>query len=122
MNSKIRNIIIGSLAAIITAGIIVFAIETDKSFLQILGGFIVFILPFTFISSFKSKTGSFIFVFATILVTYLVCKYLLPDFWLGVAEAAVIGGAAFYYRIYKYKPFSTSEYKKKAFEEHNKNK
>jgi len=117
MNSKIRNIIIGSLAAIITAGIIVFAIETDKSFLQILGGFIVFILPFTFISSFKSKTGSFIFVFAAILLTYLVCKYLLPDFWLGVTEAAVIGGAAFYYRVNKYKLFNQNAYKSRFYSE-----
>lgn len=117
MNSKIRNIIIGSIVAIITAGIIIFAIETDSSFLQILGGFIVFILPFTFLSSFKSKTGSFIFVFAVILITYLVSKYMLLDFWLGVAEAAVIGGAAFYYMVNRYKPFNQITYKNRFYSE-----
>jgi hypothetical protein len=44
------------------------------------------------------------------------------DFWLGVLLAAIIGGSAFYFRVFKYKPFSASEYKKKAQEEHNKKK
>ena len=44
------------------------------------------------------------------------------DFWLGVLLAAIIGGSAFYFRVFKYKPFSATEYKQRAKEEHDKTK
>ena len=120
MNNTTKNILIGSIAAIATAAIIIFAVEEEKSIYQILGGFLIFLLPFTFLSSFGSKVGSFIFVFSPILIAYFVSKFLYHDFWLGVLIAAIIGGATFYYRINKYAPFSPTDYKQKAKEEHNK--
>lgn len=108
---KIRNIIIGSIVAGIVAGIIIFSIENNKSFYQIISGFLLFILPFTFLSAFTSKTGSFIFVFVSIIITYLVSKFMFGDFWLGVILAAVIGVSVFYFRVFKYKPFNSNLYK-----------
>lgn len=116
---QIKNILIGGLAAIICAVIIIFAIEEKKSFLQILSGFVIFVIPFIFLSSFGSKIGSFIFLFCTLMITYLVSKYTYEDFWLGVLIAAIIGGSAFYFRVNKYKSFSASEYKLRTKQEYN---
>jgi hypothetical protein len=120
MQIKIKNILIGSFAAVTCAAIIIFAIEENKSFLQILSGFATFVLPFTFLSSFGSKIGSFIFVFSTLIIAYIVSKFMYEDFWLGLVIAAIIGGSAFYFRVYKYNPFSATEYKQKTKQEHNK--
>lgn len=109
-----KDVLIGSIAALLCAGIIIFSIEYQKSLLQLLVGFLLFIFPFTFLSLFKTKVGSFILVFITTLITYIVSKYMFHDFWLGVVLAAIIGGAAFYFRVGKAKPFSPSEYKNKA--------
>lgn len=120
MQIKIKNILIGSFAAVTCAAIIIFAIEENKSFLQILSGFAIFVLPFTFLSSFGSKIGSFIFVFCTLLTVYTITKFMFEDFWIGVVLAANIGGLAFYFRVFKHKPFSSDEYNKSAKVEHNK--
>lgn len=122
MNKTTRNILIGSIVAISCAAIVIFVIEDDKSFLQIMSGFAIFIIPFTFLSSFGSKIGSFIFVFCTLLIAYLVTKFMYEDFWLGVLLAALIGGSAFYFRVFKYKPFSAKEYKQRDKEDYNKTK
>lgn len=114
MKPNTRNIIIGGVAALITAGLIIYAIEEQKSLWQILAGFLLFVIPFTFISAFGSKIGSFIFVFFSTIITYLVSKFMFYDFWLGVLLAAIIGGSAFYFKVRTYKPFSPEEYKEKA--------
>jgi hypothetical protein len=116
MNSTIKNILIGTLAAIMCTAIIILAIEEKKSFFQILTGFLLFVFPFTFISSFNSKIGAFIFVIATIMTTYFVSKFLLYDFWFGVLLAGIIGGSAFFFRVNPYKLFSPKEYKKSLTE------
>ena len=120
MQIKIKNILIGRSAAVTCAAIIIFSIEENKSFLQILSGFAIFVLPFTFLSSFGSKIGSFIFMFSTLITVYLVTKFMYEDFWLGVVLAAIIGASIFYFRVYKYNPFSPSDYKERNKQEHNK--
>lgn len=122
MSNTIKNILIGGVAAIACAAIVILAIEERRSFLQILSGFAIFVIPFTFLSLFGSKIGSFIFVFFTFMAAYLVSKFMYEDFWLGVLLAAIIGGSAFYFRVLKYKSFSASKYKQRAKEEHNKTK
>ena len=122
MNNTTKNILLGSFAAIVCAAIVIFSIEEKKSFLQILSGFVIFVIPFTFLSSFGSKIGSFIFVFASLMIAFLVSKFMYEDFWLGALLASIIGGSAFYFRVFKYKPFSATEYKQSAKEEYNKTK
>ena len=50
--NKTKDTIIGLIAAIIVVGVLIFAIEDDRSILQLIVGFIFFIIPFIFISSF----------------------------------------------------------------------
>lgn len=109
-----KDILIGFTAALFCAGIIIFSIHYQKSFMQIFIGFILFLFPFTFLSLFKTKVGSFILVFITTIITYIVSIYMFHDFWLGVILAGIIGGAAFYFRVNKSKPFSPTDYKNKV--------
>jgi hypothetical protein len=129
MDTKIKNIFIGSLIAIITASIIIFAIEEHKSFYQIAAGFFIFILPFSFLSTFFSKLGSFIFVFISILIGFIVSRYYYYDFWIGVVLSVIIGGAIYTYltipainKMNAYKPFSPNDYKERSKEFYNNNK
>jgi hypothetical protein len=129
MDTRIKNIFIGSLIAIVTASIIIFAVEEDKSFYQIAAGFFIFILPYSFISTFFSKLGSFIFVFISILIGFIVSRYYYYDFWIGVVLSAIIGGAIYKYitipainTMNSFKPFSPNDYKEKSKEFYNNNK
>ena len=107
------------------SGIIIYSNENHKSFYQIAGGFVLFVFPFAFLSSFFSKIGSFIFLFVSIIIVYLVTKFYYTDFWLGVLLASIIGGAIYLYvtapaikKMNEYKPFSPSDYKEKAKQFH----
>ncbi len=105
-----RNIAIGVVAALLFAGIIVYAFETSASFIQVLIGFILFIFPATFISSFKGKISSFILTLFIVLFSYIVFKNSYHDVWLGLLLAIITGGSAFYFKVRIYKPFSRSKY------------
>tara|TARA_Y100000385_G_C12806177_1_gene514043 strand:- start:204 stop:563 length:360 start_codon:yes stop_codon:yes gene_type:complete len=109
-----KNVLIGAIAAIFCAGIIIFAVEYERSLLQVFIGFAIFVLPITFIGSFKSKVGSFLFIFSTIIIGYTVSKFLYHDFWIGVLLAGIIGGSASYFRVEKYQPFSATDYEEMA--------
>lgn len=122
MGKSVNNVLIGVLAAIVIGGLIIYAIEDDRSLLQILSGFAICVVPFTFLSSFFSKVASFILALSFILLGYLAFKMEYYDVWIGIVMAVVIGGATFYFRINQYKPFSAKDYKKEAEEIHqNKN-
>jgi hypothetical protein len=122
MGKTVNNTLTGIFAAILIGGLIIYSIEDDRSFLQILTGFAICIVPFTFLSSFFSKVASFILVLSFILLGYLTFKMEYYDVWIGIVMAAIIGGATFYFRINQYKPFSAKDYKKEAEEIHqNKN-
>lgn len=118
MTKSHKDILIGGLAALICAAVIIYAIEAKSSFWHLFTGFLIFVIPFTFLSVFRSKVGSFVFVFFTALTTYIVSKFFFYDFWLGVLLAAIIGGSAFYFKVRTYKPFSPGDYRQKAEEKH----
>ena len=107
------KIISGGLLAVITASIIIYSIENSKSFLQILCGFTLFIFPFIFLSSFFSRTGTFIFLFTSIMITYLVTKYYFSDFWIGVLLAFILGTSIFIFKVNAYEIFSPTKYRDK---------
>ncbi len=112
-----KNIIIGIIAALLCAGIMIYVVEKNASLIQLLIGFFLFVFPATFISSFKSKVTAFILAFVIVIFAYIVFKNSYHDVWPGVLLAILIGGSAFYFRVRKYKPFSPSKY-----EEESKNK
>lgn len=114
MKKDLQSTFIGIVAAIIFMGLIIYSIEDDRSILQMIIGFIVFIFPFTFFSSFASKTMSFILVSVTILFGYIVYKLGYHDVWIGIVQAMLIGGAIYYYRIRTTKIFSATDYKEEA--------
>jgi hypothetical protein len=112
--NKTKDTIIGLIAAIIVVGVLIFAIEDDRSILQLIVGFIFFIIPFIFISSFTSKIMSFLLASFTILFGYIGHKMGYEDLWIGIIQAFVIGGAIYYYRIRTTKNFSPTDYKEQA--------
>ena len=114
MKKDLQSTFIGIVAAIIFMGLIIYSIEDDRSILQMIVGFIVFILPFTFFSSFASKIMSFILASVTILFGYIVYKLGYHDVWIGIVQAMLIGGATYYYRIRTTKTFSATDYKEEA--------
>ena len=109
-----KKILLGSITALISFGIIVYAIETDKSLFEMFIGFLLFIIPITFISSFNSTTSTFILVISTAFFTYGMYKFEYYDTLLGLLLATIIGGSIAYFRIEKYKLFSASQYKDNA--------
>ena len=114
MRNYLQSTLIGIVAAIIVMGLIIYSIEDDRSILQIIVGIIVFILPFTFLSSFASKIMSFLLASVTILFGYIVYKLGYHDVWIGIVQAMLIGGAIYYYRIRTTKIFSATDYKEEA--------
>jgi len=66
-----KSFFTGSILAFGISALIIYAFEYEKSFIQIILSFLIFIFPITFFQSFKSKTFSFILVLFTILFLYL---------------------------------------------------
>lgn len=118
METRNKKILIGSIAAILCSGILIYATESHRSIYQIIFGFILFVIPFALLPAFYSKTGSFILVFISIMTGYIVTKFSYYDFWLGIVLAGVIGGSVYFFitipaikTMDEYKPFSPKDYK-----------
>ena len=127
MGTTFKKILVGSVAAILCASILIYAVESHRSLNQIFLAFILFVLPFSLLSAFFSKTGSFILVFISIMVGFVVTKYSYNDFWLGIVLAGIIGGAVHHYitipaikTMNEYKPFSSKDYRVNAKKYHEK--
>jgi hypothetical protein len=114
MKKGLKSTFIGIIAAIVVMVLVIYTIEDDRSILQMIVGFVLFIIPFTFISSFTSKIMSFILASFTILFGYIVYKLGYHDVWIGIVQAMLIGGAIYYYRIRTTKTFSATDYKEEA--------
>lgn len=113
---NINKIILGSIVALLSFALIVYVIETDKSLFQLLIGFLIFIIPITFISSFQSTTPVFILVLFTSFFAYGMYKFEYYDTLFGLLLAIITGGSISYFRINKYKLFSPSKYQKEIIE------
>jgi hypothetical protein len=112
--------ILGIITALLSFAICVFMYENDHSFIQAGIGFFLYILPFMFISSFRSATAAFLLTFPTMALSYVIFKYQYYDILWGIALAFIIGGTIFIFRINPYKPFSPSKYKQGIVERHSK--
>jgi|TARA_B110000037_G_C16746555_1_gene353459 hypothetical protein len=95
------NFIIGIVASLLVSAIIIYSIENNHSFVQIFLGFISFIFPAIFITSFKSKVSVFLLSTTVIIVAYVIYKFSFLDFIIGVVLAIISGGAISYYRVSK---------------------
>jgi len=112
-----KNILIGGVIAIITAALIILIIESGRSLLQFTIGFLLFIIPITFISSFKSTVMSFILVVFSIFMFYIIFRFGYFDAIWGILLAVLIGGSIFYFKINRVQPFLSDDYKNAAMNE-----
>jgi hypothetical protein len=94
-----NNPLIGLLISVITCGILIFSFEKEFSFLQILLGFGVYILPSIFVTSFQPKLTVFIISTTTILLGYFSFKNQFYEIWVGVLLALLIGRTINFYSI-----------------------
>jgi hypothetical protein len=91
------------LIASVFSALIILSIERQFSIYQITLGFLVYILPAIFISSFKSTGPAFILTVVSILFAYCSFHFQLLEIWIGVLMAFLIGLPVYYYRIRKAK-------------------
>jgi hypothetical protein len=96
---KNNNLLTGVVLSVILCGLIIFSIEKNYSFLQIIVGFMVYILPSIFITSLQSKLTIFLLSSTTIMLGFLSYKYQFYDIWVGGLEALIIGRAINFYKI-----------------------
>ena len=97
------KVLTGILVAIVFSALIIMSIEKQYSFYQISFGFLVYLIPAMFISSFKSRGLAFIITVVSILFTYYSYRFEWHATWVGVLMAFVIGLPIYYYRIRKAK-------------------
>lgn len=112
-----KNVVKGGLIAILVAIFIIFLFESGRSLLQFALGFLLFILPITFISSFKSTLMSFLLILFSIVVLYIIFKFSFFDAIFGIILALIVGGYLYYSRVSKSRPFSATDYKNSAKDE-----
>ena len=117
--SKFTNIIIGIILSALSCGILIFAFETNRSFLHIFLTFFILILPITFISAIQGKVAIFFFSSLLIIGSYICLKLQWYDSGLGVLLAVILGGATHIFRVSKAKTFDAAEYKRTQKEKRN---
>lgn len=97
------KVLTGILIAVVFSALIILSIEKQYSFYQISFGFLVYIIPAMFISSFKSIVLAFILAVVTIFYAYTSYHFEWHASWVGVLMSFVIGLSIYYYRIRKAK-------------------
>lgn len=95
MIKTITGIIIG----VLFSGLLIYSINEGYSLMQVFVGFILFIIPATFLSSFKSRKASFVLTFVAILFIYVCYKYNYTNTWSGVAMALTLGLPLYYLKV-----------------------
>ena len=98
-----NRVLSGVLLAFAFSALIILSIEKQYSFYQISFGFLVYIIPAIFISSFKSRGLAFIITVVSILFAYCSYRFEWYATWVGFLMAFVIGLPIYYYRISKAK-------------------
>lgn len=93
----------GVLLAFAFSALIILSIEKQYSLYQISIGFLIYIIPAIFLSSFKSRILAFIITFVSIFLAYFSYHFEWHDAWVGVLMAFIIGLPIYYYRISKAK-------------------
>lgn len=109
--NKISKNNIGIILAVLCCGILIYAFESDRSFIQIFLAFVILFLPITFISSIKGKVAIFIFASFLIIGGYICFKLHWYDTGFGVVLAMLLGGATHIFRVSKATTFDATDYK-----------
>ena len=115
-----KKVLLGIIVALAAFAILYYVIENKKSGAQVAIGFLLFIFPFMFLSSFKSAVPAFILAFLALGTIYVCNKYQYFDLFWGVMLAFVIGFPIFCFRVMPYKIFSPTKYKNSFKNKENK--
>ncbi len=111
---KSKPVLIGIVVALVAFAVVVYSLEQERSLWKLGLGFILFILPVTFISSVRNAFAVFFLVLFTAFFAYGMYHYEYYDTLLGMLLALVIGGSIAFFRIRDYKLFSPAKYKQEA--------
>ena len=87
MNKTFTGVLIG----IAFTSVLILAINENYSAIQIIIGFLLFIFPCIFLSSFKSRTLAMVLTVISMLFAYISYKFNYTDTWAGVLMALIIG-------------------------------
>lgn len=117
--SKATSNIIGIILAVLSCGLLIYAYETERSFIQILVTFGILFFPIAFISSINGKVAIFLFSSLLIIGGYICFKQEWYDTGFGVALAILLGGATYLFRVSKAKTFDSSYYKQEQKDKKN---
>jgi uncharacterized protein YacL len=99
MNKTLTGLVIG----LIVSGLIIFSLVQEYNFLQVIIGFVIFIFPSIFLSSFRSRTASFILTIVATLFVYICYRFNFTNTWPGVAIALIIGLPLYFLKVSKVK-------------------
>ena len=104
--------LIGLITAILTFLLLFYSLENDKSFYQIAFGFLFFIFPVMFISSFRSNEAAFILVLSSLLFWYFaIYSWEYNDTLIGALHAIIFGVPISYFRVESYELHDSEDYK-----------
>ncbi|MFT5249954.1 MAG: hypothetical protein ACI93P_001689 [bacterium] len=117
--NKTGSTVIGVILSVLSCGLLIYAFETDRSFVQILITFLILFLPIAFISSIDGKVLVFLFTSILVIGGYVCYKQEWYDTGFGVALALLLGGATYFYRVSKARTFTVSNYKQQQKEKRN---
>jgi hypothetical protein len=106
--------VLGIGLAIATCVVVIVALEFNHSILDLAFGFIIFILPLTFFSSFKSNLLVYFLTIFSLIVIYFSYSMGHQGVIYGLILAALIGLTISNTRIKNYKLFSVSDYEKEV--------
>jgi len=117
--SKTVSNIIGIILSVMSCGLLIYAIETERSFIQLLIAFGILFFPIAFISSINGKVAVFLFSSFLIIGGYICYKQEWYDVGFGVALSILLGGATYLFRVSKSKTFNSSKYKQEQKDKRN---
>jgi hypothetical protein len=91
--------IIGIITAILFCGVLIWSIEQGYSILQVIFGFIVFLLPVVFLSAIKGNVSIFSMLSFAIVFVYLSYKWEFYHVYAGILLAIILGFPIHYYKV-----------------------
>jgi len=97
MNKTLTGVFIG----LAFTGVLIYTIDKGYSAIQIIIGFLLFIFPSIFLSSFKSRTLAMLLTVISILFVYISYKFNYTDTWAGVLMALILGIPIYILKIRK---------------------
>jgi len=93
------KLIVGVTIALLFSGILIFSIENDCSLIQVVFGFVVYLIPIIFVSEIKNNSRVFVVLVFSILFAYLNIKWGFYSTFIGVLLATIVGLPIHYFVI-----------------------